>query len=236
MSCDPGIIQIVTEQLPQSPAVVLQQLLSCKVSVCLVYQTCCFYQRVDQLTHQCKDVIHLLQKSIGILQSTPVPADKQVTGATEGPLAQKPLLVCPVLPVKLVSSLQEAELLLSKYKAVMGSILEDVRLVQLQREGGASLSLLRREEGGDGVSEEQRAAVEEVSSLYDKVDELLHLLVTLSNAKTQELNFILDFRNLEQDFSLVSPPPVHVSSCLMMSWLLPAVFEILNITEVQLVA
>lgn len=86
----------------------------------------------------------------------------------------------------------------------MGGVLGDAQLVRLQREGGASLSVLRREEGGDGVSEEQQAAVEEVSSLYEEVDELLHRLVTLSNAKTQELNFVLDFRSLEQDFSLVS--------------------------------
>lgn len=103
-----------------------------------------------------------------------------------------------------MSSLQDAELLLSRYKAVMGSILGDIQLARLQREGGASLSVLRREEGGDGVSEEQQAAVEEVSSLYEEVDELLHRLVTLSNAKTQELNFVKDFRNLEQDFILVS--------------------------------
>ncbi|XP_037835828.1 uncharacterized protein plekhg4 [Kryptolebias marmoratus] len=133
-----------------------------------------FRLRVDQLTNQCKDVIHLLQKNINFLQSTSVPAPKQ-----------------------------DPELLMSRYKAVMSSILEDVQLVQLQQEGGASLSVLRREEGGDGVSEEQRAAVEEVSSLYDEVDELLHRLVTLSNAKTQELNYIIDFRNLEQEFSLI---------------------------------
>ncbi|TMS01638.1 Rho guanine nucleotide exchange factor 40, partial [Larimichthys crocea] len=98
-------------------------------------------------------------------------------------------------------SLQDAELLLSRYKAVMCSILEDSRLVQLQQEGGASLSRLRREESAISVTEEYRAAVEEVSSLYDEVDELLHRLVTLSNSKTQELHFILDFRSLEEGFT-----------------------------------
>jgi len=104
---------------------------------------------------------------------------------------------------------------LSRYRAVMSSILADCRLVQLQQEGGASLSWLRREEGG-GASEEQRAAVETVSTLYDQVDELLHRLVTLSNARTQELNFIVDFRSLEQGFSQVrvsmQPSPVQVTS------------------------
>uniref|UniRef100_A0A3Q1F765 Uncharacterized protein n=1 Tax=Acanthochromis polyacanthus TaxID=80966 RepID=A0A3Q1F765_9TELE len=98
---------------------------------------------------------------------------------------------------------QDAELLLSRYRSVMCSILEDGRLVQLQQEGGASLLRLRREEGGVGATEEQRAAVEAVTSLYDQVDELLHHLVTLSNSRTQEITFIRDFRSLEQRFSQV---------------------------------
>uniref|UniRef100_A0A8C3A3Z8 Pleckstrin homology domain containing, family G (with RhoGef domain) member 4 n=1 Tax=Cyclopterus lumpus TaxID=8103 RepID=A0A8C3A3Z8_CYCLU len=129
-------------------------------------------QRVEQLTNQCEDVIKLLQKTINILQDTRLPV------AAEG-----------------------AELLLSRYQEVMRNILEDTRLVQLQQEGGASLSGLRREGGGVlGVS----AAVETASALYDRVDELLHRLVTLSNSRTQELQFILDFRSLETGFTEVS--------------------------------
>lgn len=90
-------------------------------------------------------------------------------------------------------------MLLAKYKMVMRSILEDSRLVQLQQEGGASLSWLR----GVSVVEEEQAAVEKVSTLYNEVDELLHSLVTLSNCKTQELSFIQDFGRLEQAFSEV---------------------------------
>ncbi len=84
----------------------------------------------------------------------------------------------------------------------MCSILGDSRLVQLQQEGGASLSWLRREESS--TSDDQRAAVEAVSTLYDEVDELLHRLVTLSNSRTQELQFILEFRSLEEGFNEVS--------------------------------
>ncbi|XP_039993758.1 uncharacterized protein KIAA1755 homolog, partial [Xiphias gladius] len=134
----------------------------------------CFRSRVEQLTNQCQDVINLLQKTINILQSTPLPA-----------------------------AAEDAELLLSRYKAVMRSILEDSRLVQLQQEGGASLSRLRREESSISGTEEYRAAVETVSSLYNQVDELLHRVVTLSNSRTQELNFIMDFRSLEQGFTEV---------------------------------
>ncbi|KAM7015933.1 puratrophin-1 isoform 2-T3 [Tautogolabrus adspersus] len=134
----------------------------------------CFRSRVEQLTNQCEDVINLLQKTINILQSTPLPA-----------------------------AAQDAELLLSRYKAVMRSILEDSRLVQLQQEGGALLSRLRREESSLSETEDYRAAVETVSTLYDEVDELLHRLVTLSNSRTQELNFILEFNRLEQGFTEV---------------------------------
>ncbi|XP_037619260.1 puratrophin-1 isoform X6 [Sebastes umbrosus] len=134
----------------------------------------CFRSRVEQLTNQCEDVIKLLQKTINILQTTPLPA-----------------------------AAEDAELLLSRYQAVMRSILEDGRLVQLQQEGGASLSRLRREEGAVGTTADYRVAVEAVGTLYDKVDELLHRLVTLSNAKTQELRFILDFRSLETGFTEV---------------------------------
>ncbi|XP_074522442.1 pleckstrin homology domain-containing family G member 4B isoform X2 [Halichoeres trimaculatus] len=134
----------------------------------------CFRSRVEQLTNQCGDVINLLQKTINILQSTPLPAEAQ-----------------------------DAELLLSRYKSVMRSILEDSRLVQLQQEGGALLSRLRREESSLSWTEDYRAAVETVSTLYNEVDELLHRLVTLSNSRTQELTFILEFSRLEQGFNEV---------------------------------
>lgn len=54
------------------------------------------------------------------------------------------------------------------------------------------------------MTEDQWAAVEAVSMLYDEVDKLLHHLVTLSNRRTQELSFILNFSSLEQGFSEVS--------------------------------
>lgn len=134
----------------------------------------CYRSRVEKLTNQCRNVISLLQKTIDILESTPLP-DKA----------------------------ENAELLLSKYKAVMCSILQDSRLVQLQQEGGASLSRLRRDESSISVTEDYRAALESVSSLYDQVDELLHRLVTLSNSKTQELQFIVEFNELENGFTEV---------------------------------
>lgn len=66
--------------------------------------------------------------------------------------------------------------------------------MQLQQEGGASLSCLRTA----SASEEERAATASVSELYDQVDELLHCLVTLSNRRTEELTFVVDFGGVEQ--------------------------------------
>ncbi|XP_054626774.1 puratrophin-1 isoform X2 [Dunckerocampus dactyliophorus] len=133
-----------------------------------------FRSRVEQLTNQCEDVIRLLQRNIDIMESMALPA-----------------------------AAEEAEQLLSTYKDMMCGILQDRQLVQLQQEGGASLSLLRRDEGGVGLTEDYVAAVDAVSCLYEQVDELLHRLVTLSNSRTQELNFIMDFRSLEEGFAKV---------------------------------
>ncbi|XP_061878826.1 uncharacterized protein plekhg4 isoform X2 [Entelurus aequoreus] len=133
-----------------------------------------FRLRVEQLTNQCKNVIRLLQKNINIMEATALPA-----------------------------AAEDAEQLLSTYKDMMCTILQDRQLVQLQQEGGASLSRLRRDEAGVGVTKDYVAAVDAVSRLYEQVDELLHRLVTLSNSRIQELHFIVDFKGLEEGFAEV---------------------------------
>lgn len=45
-----------------------------------------------------------------------------------------------------------------------------------------------------------RDAIEGVGSLYDQVDELVHKLVKLSNKCMQELEFIMEFKTLEEGF------------------------------------
>ncbi|KAG7481800.1 rho guanine nucleotide exchange factor 40-like [Solea senegalensis] len=112
-------------------------------------------------------------------------------------LLQKTINILETTPPP--ASAQEAELLLSRFKEVMRGVLEDSRLVRLQQKGGASLSWLHRE-----VRDAWQVEVEAVSSLYNQVDELLHHLVTLSNTRTQQLSFILDFRGLEDRFTEVS--------------------------------
>uniref|UniRef100_A0A8C1UC51 Pleckstrin homology domain containing, family G (with RhoGef domain) member 4 n=1 Tax=Cyprinus carpio TaxID=7962 RepID=A0A8C1UC51_CYPCA len=94
---------------------------------------------------------------------------------------------------------EEAQILLCKYKELMRTVLEDSRLVRLQLEGGAALSCLRKEETNVSLTEDYSAGC-----LYNQVDELVHRLVMLSNKCTQELEFIMEFKTLEEGFREVS--------------------------------
>ncbi|XP_062845674.1 uncharacterized protein plekhg4 [Trichomycterus rosablanca] len=133
-----------------------------------------FRKRVEQLTSHCQDAINLLQSTICSLESTALP-----------------------------STAEEAQALLCMYKELMRSVLEDGRLMRLQLEGGAALSRLRKEETSVSLTEDYRDAIEDVSTLYNHVDELVHKLVMLSNKCTQELQFVLEFKNLEAGFKEV---------------------------------
>ncbi|KAK6294011.1 hypothetical protein J4Q44_G00348410 [Coregonus suidteri] len=135
----------------------------------------CFRTRVEQLTGHCEDAVNLLQSTITGLESTALP-----------------------------TTAEEAQVLLARYRGVMGSVLEDSRLARLQLEGGANLSRLRKEETSVSLTDDYRDAVEVVGGLYDQVDELVHRLVMLSNQRTQELEFIMEFKSLEQGFKEVT--------------------------------
>uniref|UniRef100_A0A8C2DDW7 Pleckstrin homology domain containing, family G (with RhoGef domain) member 4 n=1 Tax=Cyprinus carpio TaxID=7962 RepID=A0A8C2DDW7_CYPCA len=132
-------------------------------------------QRLEQLTSHCEDAVNLLQNTISKLESTVLP-----------PTAE------------------EAQILLCKYRELMRTVLEDSRLVRLQLEGGAALSRLRKEETSVSLTEDYRDAIESAGCLYNQVDELVHRLVMLSNKCTQELEFIMEFKTLEEGFREVS--------------------------------
>nr|XP_009301619.1 uncharacterized protein plekhg4 isoform X1 [Danio rerio] len=134
-----------------------------------------FRMRLEQLTSHCEDAVSLLQNTISKLESTVLP-----------PTAE------------------EAQLLLCKYRELMRTVLEDSRLVRLQLEGGAALSRLRKEETSVSLTEDYRDAIESAGRLYNQVDELVHRLVMLSNKCTQELEFIMEFKSLEEGFKEVS--------------------------------
>ncbi|XP_067258432.1 rho guanine nucleotide exchange factor 40 isoform X2 [Chanodichthys erythropterus] len=135
----------------------------------------CFRMRLEQLSSHCEDAVNLLQNSISKLESTVLP-----------PTAE------------------EAQILLCKYRELMRTVLEDSRLVRLQLEGGAALSRLRKEETSVSLTEDYRDAIENAGHLYNQVDELVHRLVMLSNKCTQELEFIMEFKTLEEGFREVS--------------------------------
>uniref|UniRef100_A0A4W3IIJ2 Pleckstrin homology domain containing, family G (with RhoGef domain) member 4 n=1 Tax=Callorhinchus milii TaxID=7868 RepID=A0A4W3IIJ2_CALMI len=105
---------------------------------------------------------------------------------------------------QLPNTAEEADILLEKYRGLMRNVLEDVRLVRLQLEGGAILARLKKEEScvtGTGIF---RDSMKTVTALYDQVDEGIHRLVMLSNKCIQELEFLKQFKTFEGEFEEVS--------------------------------
>ncbi|XP_077419616.1 puratrophin-1 isoform X2 [Vanacampus margaritifer] len=133
-----------------------------------------FRSRVEQLGSQCDDVIKLLQKNIDIMENTRLPGTQQ-----------------------------DAERQLSIYRQLMQDVLGDSRLVRLQQEGGAWLSLLRRDLDRDGEGP-RRTAVAAVCCSYQRVDELLHRLVAFNNDRTRRLRLVRDFCRAARAFRQVS--------------------------------
>ncbi|KAM9759771.1 quattro isoform 1-T1 [Menidia menidia] len=98
---------------------------------------------------------------------------------------------------KKIDTPQEVQQSIEEQKVSMKEVLEDVRLVTLQREGGALLARMRREEFRFPQSEDYRDALESVTSLYNQVEEKLHTLVMRSNESLQHLEFLLRLREME---------------------------------------
>lgn len=55
-----------------------------------------------------------------------------------------------------------------------------------------------------------RDAIENAGHLYNQVDELVHRLVMLSNKCTQELEFIMEFKVLEEGFTEVRTKALYL--------------------------
>uniref|UniRef100_A0A8C2ZXN2 Quattro n=1 Tax=Cyclopterus lumpus TaxID=8103 RepID=A0A8C2ZXN2_CYCLU len=102
---------------------------------------------------------------------------------------------------KATDSAQEVQQCIQEQKASMKEVLEDSRLVTLQREGGAALARMRREEFRFPLSEDYRDALESVTSLYNQVEEKLHTLVMRSNESLQHLDFLFKLREMEATIS-----------------------------------
>uniref|UniRef100_A0A8C4DZ83 Quattro n=1 Tax=Dicentrarchus labrax TaxID=13489 RepID=A0A8C4DZ83_DICLA len=98
---------------------------------------------------------------------------------------------------KKIDTAQEVQQCIQEQKASMKEVLEDARLVTLQREGGAVLARMRREDFRFPQSEDYRDALESVTSLYNQVEEKLHVLVMRSNESLQHLEFLFRLRETE---------------------------------------
>ncbi|XP_034064914.1 uncharacterized protein KIAA1755-like isoform X2 [Gymnodraco acuticeps] len=87
-------------------------------------------------------------------------------------------------------------------RTLMRNVLEDSRLVELQREGGAVLARLRKESDLKYPHcEELSDAVDSVSSLYNYVEEQAHILVQRSNMSVEHLEYLLQLREMEGHFT-----------------------------------
>ncbi|XP_042357373.1 uncharacterized protein LOC121954103 [Plectropomus leopardus] len=102
---------------------------------------------------------------------------------------------------KKIDTAQEVQQCIEEQRASMKEVLEDTRLVTLQREGGAALARMRREEFRFPQSEDYRDALESVTSLYNQVEEKLHTLVMRSNESLQHLEFLFRLREMEAKIS-----------------------------------
>ncbi|KAK5872789.1 hypothetical protein PBY51_013454 [Eleginops maclovinus] len=102
---------------------------------------------------------------------------------------------------KNLDTAQEVQQCIQEQRASMKEVLEDTRLVTLQREGGAVLARMRREEFRFPQSEDYRDALESVTSLYNQVEEKLHTLVMRSNESLQQLELLFRLREMEANIS-----------------------------------
>ncbi|XP_024126437.1 quattro isoform X1 [Oryzias melastigma] len=100
---------------------------------------------------------------------------------------------------KQMDTTQEVQQSIQEQKILMKNVLEDARLVTLQREGGALLARMKREEFRFPQSEDYRDALESVTSLYNQVEEKLHMLVMRSNESLQHLEVLLKIRETEAE-------------------------------------
>ncbi|XP_070824298.1 pleckstrin homology domain-containing family G member 4B-like [Chaetodon trifascialis] len=86
-------------------------------------------------------------------------------------------------------------------RTLMRDVLEDSRLVSLQREGGAILARLRKESDLKYPHcEDLSDAVDSVTSLYNHVEEQAHVLVQRSNVSLEHLEYLLQLREMEGHF------------------------------------
>ncbi|XP_058619751.1 pleckstrin homology domain-containing family G member 4B [Onychostoma macrolepis] len=105
---------------------------------------------------------------------------------------------------KLLCVNQDVQQCIEEQGALMKNVLEDARLVGLQRGGGAMLARLRREtEVRSPDCEQSREVIDTVTHLYNAMEEQVHILARKSNMSLQHLDFLLQLREMESRFAKI---------------------------------
>ncbi|XP_067314951.1 quattro isoform X2 [Pseudorasbora parva] len=107
------------------------------------------------------------------------------------------------LDVKKMDTAKDVQSCIQEQKSSMKMVLEDTRLVALQREGGSILARMRKEESRFAQSEDFRDSLESVTCLYNQVEEAVHTLVMKSNQSLQHLEHVLLLRETEDSLSTI---------------------------------
>ncbi|XP_053338009.1 pleckstrin homology domain-containing family G member 4B isoform X1 [Clarias gariepinus] len=100
-----------------------------------------------------------------------------------------------------IDTAQDIQQCMNDQRILMKTVLENTQLVTLQREGGALLSRLRWESDVRAAHYDTSCKVmDTVDSLYNEVEEHVHVLVRRSNISFHHLSFLLHLRKMESRF------------------------------------
>ncbi|XP_070695826.1 pleckstrin homology domain-containing family G member 4B-like [Pempheris klunzingeri] len=109
--------------------------------------------------------------------------------------------ICKLEEPHRTGTVQTVQQCMMDQRTLMRDVLEDSRLVSLQREGGAILARLRKESDLKYPHYEDLSdAVDSVTSLYNHVEEQAHVLVQRSNMSLEHLEYLLQLREMEGHF------------------------------------
>uniref|UniRef100_A0A8C7XWS1 Pleckstrin homology domain-containing family G member 4B n=2 Tax=Oryzias sinensis TaxID=183150 RepID=A0A8C7XWS1_9TELE len=99
---------------------------------------------------------------------------------------------------QMTHTVQAVQQCIMNRKTLIRDVLEDSRLVSLQREGGAVLARLRKESDLKYPQcEDLSDAVDSVTCLYNYVEEQAHILVQKTNMTLEHLEYLLPLREIE---------------------------------------
>ncbi|XP_063071205.1 quattro [Engraulis encrasicolus] len=105
--------------------------------------------------------------------------------------------------VRKMDTVTDVKVCIEEQRSSMKEVLEDTRLVTLQREGGAILARMRKEEFRFAQSEDYRDSMEAMRSLYNQVEERVHMLVMRSNQSLTHLDHLLQLRTMEDNITTI---------------------------------